>query len=433
MDFSFYLAHSAWLPCQSAVPGKPELIVVIPACNEPDADKTLLSLARCQNPGCQVAVIVVINQSELADSETITQNKTCKLTLDAVKSVLPDWLTLTILEPPPFPPKFAGPGLARKTGMDEAVRWFSEAKNSNGIIVSLDADSTVDPDYLLAVKTAFQNRSLRACSIYFEHPLSGNDSPDVYPAILRYELYLRYYINSLRLVGYPFAFQTIGSSFAVRANVYARSGGMNRRRAGEDFYFLHKIIPDGGFADLTTTTVYPSSRKSDRVPFGTGRAVKEYTENGDPDYPVYHPAIFDDLQAFLNLKNRVDFSSTSLSDYLDSLSASLQICRKQRGVDSRLSEIAANSSSPDAFRKRFLRWFDGFEVLKWVHLLRDEVYGNMPVTDASLQLLRKMKITSDSQNPEALLKLFREIDRSKNSQSFFNCHDGALVWAIGYF
>ncbi|MBN8704832.1 MAG: glycosyltransferase family 2 protein [Bacteroidetes bacterium] len=419
MNFSQYLTKSAWLPCQAEIQNNPNLIVVIPAYKEPELDQTLISLANCENPDCQVAVLAVINRSETDDEKTILENENCKKSLLALKQNLPAWLTLTILEPPPFPSKFAGPGLARKVGMDEATRWFSETNNSNGIILSLDADSTVAHSYLKSVKSAFSDATVRAVSIYFEHPLSGSDSPAIYEAITRYELYLRYYIHALRLAGYPFAFQTIGSSFAVRADVYARSGGMNRRKAGEDFYFLHKLIPDGGFFDLTTTTVFPSSRKSDRVPFGTGRAVMDYIEKGDSNYPVYHPHIFDEIKKFLEIRELTHFSADSISDFLDSLSPSLQICRKQRGVDQRLTEIRLNASSAEAFKKRFLKWFDGFEVLKWVHLLRDEVYGTLPVIDASMHILEKAGIKPDSEKPEKLLAQFRELDRSQKFTIIF--------------
>ena len=42
-------------------------------------------------------------------------------------------------------------------------------------------------------------------------------------------------------VGYPDSIYTIGSAFAVRAEAYMKQGGMNRRQAGEDFYFLYKL------------------------------------------------------------------------------------------------------------------------------------------------------------------------------------------------
>src|SRR5204862_3217619 len=110
-------------------------------------------------------------------------------------------------------------------------------------------------------------------------------------------LHLRYYIQALRYAGFPHAHHTIGSCMAVRAGEYRQQGGMNKRKAGEDFYFLHKIIPLGGFGDLTGTTVYPSPRPSDRVPFGTGKAVRENLPGRQiKTYP---------LDAFLDLKQMI--------------------------------------------------------------------------------------------------------------------------------
>src|SRR4029434_9989987 len=99
---------------------------------------------------------------------------------------------------------------------------------------------------------------------------------EIYKAIAAYELHLRYYLQALRTAGFPHGYHTIGSSMAVRARTYMEQGGMNRRQAGEDFYFLHKLIPLGGFTELNSTTVYPLPRPSNRVPFGTGRAVSEW-------------------------------------------------------------------------------------------------------------------------------------------------------------
>src|SRR5439155_23761617 len=81
---------------------------------------------------------------------------------------------------------------------------------------------------------------------------------------------------------------------AVGADSYRNQGGMNKRKAGEDFYFLHKVIPLGGFTDLTGTTVIPSARPSDRVPVGTGKAVRSFLEGQEiKTYP---------LEAFLDLQ-----------------------------------------------------------------------------------------------------------------------------------
>ena len=77
----------------------------------------------------------------------------------------------------------------------------------------------------------------------------------------------------MTFAGLPYSYHTIGSAFAVTAKAYARQGGMNRRKAGEDFYFINKLIKGENFGEITNTTVFPSPRTSNRVPFGTGKAI----------------------------------------------------------------------------------------------------------------------------------------------------------------
>ncbi len=75
---------------------------------------------------------------------------------------------------------------------------------------------------------------------------------------------------------------------------------MNRRKAGEDFYFLHKIIPLGEFREVNTTCVIPSSRESDRVPFGTGAAMRKYVASNESTLLTYAPECFYDLKMFFS-------------------------------------------------------------------------------------------------------------------------------------
>jgi hypothetical protein len=74
--------------------------------------------------------------------------------------------------------------------------------------------------------------------------LTSLDS-NVARAITSYELHLRYLVHAMRWAGHPFAYQTVGSSMAVRRKAYLSLGGMNTRQAGEDFYFLQKFIEVG--------------------------------------------------------------------------------------------------------------------------------------------------------------------------------------------
>ena len=66
---------------------------------------------------------------------------------------------------------------------------------------------------------------------------------------------------------------------------------MNRRQAGEDFYFIQKVAQRGNFSQCNTTCVVPSPRPSDRVPFGTGAAVRRLSSDEEP-LITYNPQLF---------------------------------------------------------------------------------------------------------------------------------------------
>lgn len=382
------------------------LIVVIPCCNETNLISSLNSLKNCERPNCTVEIIVVINASETASEEIHNQNQ--KTYLEAknwIATNQSNTLKYFLIEENQLPKKHAGVGLARKIGMDEAVRRFESINNSDGVIVCFDADSNCDENYLVEIEKHFaQNPKTPACSIHFEHPIEGNDySQEIYNGIIQYELHLRYYKNGLAYAGLPYAFHTIGSSMAVRSNAYQKQNGMNKRKAGEDFYFLQKLIPLGGFTEIKTTKVIPSPRVSDRVPFGTGRAMQEWVDDDKQELTTYNVQAFKDLKHFVEIipelyqSDEVEIPKT-ISAFLNEIDYSES-----------LPKIRDNSTSVEHFVKQFFNWFNAFKVLKYIHFTRDNFYPNQSVFDASNDLLGLFQIEKQS-DLKALLKRYRELD-----------------------
>jgi len=401
---SAYFERFGFCDRQITVAPNPELniVVVMPCFNERGLVDTLNSLHQCERPKGGVEVIVVINSSAAASAEVLTQNR---LTFEEARA----WsheksdarLQFHIVHCPELPPKHAGVGLARKIGMDEAVRLLDEAGSvGRGVIVGLDADCTCERNYLTAIEAHFEAfPNTPGCSIYFEHPLSGEESSEVYESAASYELHLRYYVEGLRYARFPHAFHTVGSCMAVRARAYVEQGGMNRRQAGEDFYFLHKIIVLGGFTELSTTTVLPSPRASDRVPFGTGKAVGDCLRG--ETLKTYPLEAFVDIRAFLETVESNGVVPTTVEAFLD-----------QQEFTAALDEMRRNTATPAAFRKRFFRWFDGFMAMKLIHYLRDEHYGDWPI-DAEPRLLLELRDGGmrSEMSVRELLGRYRELQR----------------------
>ena len=365
------------------------LIVVIPVFDEPFLLLSLMSLKKAELPLCDVEIIVIINDSEKTSPAIKKHNfETYKQAKEwALKNSQPR-LKFHILYFPDLSPKQAGVGLARKIGMDEACWRFAKVKNQQGIIFCFDADSKCERNYFKAIENHFQkNPKSPACSIHFEHPLHGADyAPETYDAIISYELHLRYFIEAQRFANFPFAYQTIGSSMAVKVTDYQKQGRMNRRQAGEDFYFLQKFIELGKFTECTTTTVIPSPRPSHRVPFGTGKAVNEIVNLKTP-FQTYAPKSFEDLKVFFQkVESIFELKSADLSTFETEMPSSIKTYLEQINFNSKIQEIQNNTSNKKAFSNRFFRWFNAFQLMKYLHFARDNYHPNVDLNDACLWL-----------------------------------------------
>ena len=419
-ETDLYFRRFGFCDRQIATPPEPDLgiVVVIPCFNEPDLIGSLESLWLCARPDCSVEVIVIVNSPAGCGEQIRRQNQaTLKTAVEWIAQHRHPRLALHTLHFPGLPAKQSGVGLARKIGMDEALRRFDDLGRTEGIIVGYDADCRCETNYLTALERHFQaNPQSPGCSIYFEHPLKGPLSSQIYGAIAAYELHLRYYVQALRYAGFPQAHHTLGSCMAVRADAYRKQGGMNRRKAGEDFYFIHKIIPLGGFTDLTSTTVYPSPRASERVPFGTGKAVRDILSGRQmKTYP---------LEAFLDLKQLVERvpemyrgGKEGNSETLATLPLSVSGFMANQQFADVLVEICENTSSEAAFRKRFFRRFDGFHAMKFVHHARDCCYGEGQLEEQAARLLATINCgLSRGKDPTDLLKIYRGLDRLGGAQ-----------------
>ena len=386
------------------------MIVVIPSHNEADLLDSLKSLAECNKPEGSVEVIVVINAAENAASETLKlHEETYRKCKSWTEKHSPNWLRFHYLMENNLPIKHAGVGLARKIGMDEAVQRLLYIEKAEAPIVCFDADSKCLRNYFIEIELHFRkNRASPACSIHFEHPISGKDFPqEVYKAIQHYELHLRYYKQALEYAGAAFAFHSVGSSMAVRMEDYCKQGGMNKRKAGEDFYFLQKFIELGSFSELKSTMVIPSPRSSDRVPFGTGRAVLQHLDEAKSIANTYHISSFLIVKKFFQMlpefyRNVNALPSVEVLGFLGG----------KKMFQDKILEIRAQSTSQNAFEKRFFRWFNAFKTLKYMHYLRDEYFGEMNVVEAALEL---EKLNGEKENPKDLkdvLNRYRSRDRN---------------------
>jgi hypothetical protein len=396
------------------------MVVVIPCHDEPDLVGALECLANCETPLGQAEVIVVINGSKKNDSSVTLQNLcTLSETTDWLAERSNPWLPIHLLHLPDLPPKHAGVGQARKIGMDEALRRLADVGQAeNGLLVCYDADCRCSANYFTGIESHFTALpDIPGCSIHFEHPLDasqwtslgfGGSAPDqaVFNGIAAYELHLRYHVQAQKFIGFPYGFHTIGSAMAVCTWAYVKQGGMNRRQAGEDFYFLQKISRLGQVTELTGTTVHPSPRMSNRVPFGTGKAVSNYVANGKlATYPLQ---AYRDVQWLLGQMGVLWATGRPNEPPPEAMARFLE----DDFVRSVVPEIRANSGDLDAFRKRFYGWFNAFRLMKFLNFARDEIHGPATIEQAVIELLEWMNLHQpNSTGIVNLLRQFRRMEK----------------------
>lgn len=354
----------------------PGIIVVIPSLRETELTKTLNSLNECDLPGCMVEVILLINQSEVADEETIRLNSQTKANTDKwIAANHKSGIRFYAVGPINLNKKWAGAGLARKKGMDEAIRRFNLNDNKVGILVSLDADTLVAKNYLVEIERHFWEHPKQVgATLAFEHQKQELDEKHR-EGIELYELYLDYYKRALHYSGYPYSLFTIGSAFAVKAEAYVKRGGMNRRQAGEDFYFLQNLVQIGRVGEITSTKVYPSARLSNRVPFGTGPILQKWMKGEEDLTHTYNFEAFKNLQQFFAQKDRLfKIHPNDYVEFLNNLNKPVKEFLELDKFSIELEDLNNNCSRLETFQVRFFQKFNAFKILKFLNFAHEKFY-----------------------------------------------------------
>ncbi|HKJ05547.1 MAG TPA: glycosyltransferase [Geopsychrobacteraceae bacterium] len=341
--------------------GNFDACIVIPALNEHDSlPETLKSLSRNLNTFLSRTLIIIVVNNR-ADAATSAKDGNAK-TLTLLNLGLEDNLQLAWADASSHGlelPSGQGVGLARKIGFDLALTRLNWA--GKPFLVSLDADTLVDPCYLSALFEHFNKCTQGGAVIPFRHCTTETHAYE--QAIRRYELYLRSYCYGLKLAGSPYAYTSIGSAFACTADAYIQAGGMNRRLAGEDFYFLQQLCKTSGVAEVQGALVYPSPRKSDRVPFGTGRALALQVDSGITPYTFCNKSSFMLLKNWLEMiKRKWQSSPSDIVQYSHDIDVRLYSFLKKLNFSNNWKLLQSNHSEQRQFLRSFHCWFDGLRT-----------------------------------------------------------------------
>ena len=257
--------------------------------------------------------------------------------------------------------KDQGVGHARRELMD----FSSNRAEEKDIILSLDADTQIPEAYIAQVRRTFQIfPKAGALSIPFYHKSVGDEF--MQKAILRYEMYMRYYLLNLLRIKSPYAYTAIGSAMACTVKAYRRIGGLAPKISGEDFYFMMQLRKTGALLPWCKTIVYPSSRASDRVIFGTGTAVKYGLLN---DWTRY---IFYDLEAY----DRIAKATEAFSSYFEIESEKSRDIILSVFPDVELKKLRKNHPNKERFVHACHEKADSLAILQTLKRLHSQKYSD---------------------------------------------------------
>ncbi|HOY31877.1 MAG TPA: hypothetical protein PKW80_08375 [Bacteroidales bacterium] len=332
-----------------------------------------------------INVVVCVNQPEKfrndPEKKHICENNARTIESLNVFSKLPLTVIDRSSENKGWKGKKHGVGWARKTVMD----YISSVAAADDIMISMDADTVFNPFFCESIlKNIHKHRKAVALALPYYHRLKGDEKID--RALLRYEIYVRYYAVNLWRIKNPYCFTAIGSSMALPVWAYRAVRGIAPKLSGEDFYFLQKLRKFGSIIVWSEESTYPANRYSDRVFFGTGPALIKGAENDWQSYPMYSYQLFDQVKDTYDAFDKL-FSEdleTPMSSFLSETFPDENIWQPLRD----------NFTNREKFVKACTEKIDGLRILQYLKS-KQKVTGNDAVfVSAYLKKFHRQELTA---------------------------------------
>ena len=336
--------------------------IVIPCFNELEyIDGTLFSISK-QNKVLldETLLIIVINNSD-KDSNLIFKNN-----LNTYDKLINNKYNLNLLIIDAFsdgnaiPNKNAGVGFARKIGLDHSLNYF---KDNSSILCLLDADTIVNKNYLEIIDN-FYKQNINAAVINFQHQKSENKI--IEEGIRKYENTLKKIANKISKTGSPYGYVSMGSTITCNIKTYISVGGMNTKKATEDFYFLQAIAKHTKVHKIKDCLVHPSSRNENRVYLGTGFRMNEYTKSKKFKNLNYSNCSYKIIQKIIKLSSDnwdVD-SKIFLKILKNKIDAETYNFLTSYNFETKLKNFKKNAKNKHQFMLFFHQWFDALKIIK---------------------------------------------------------------------
>ena len=268
--------------------------------------------------------------------------------------------------------KKQGVGLARKIGMDIAASLINQGVISRRWLFTTDADVELPENYF-CVET-------EGADAAFLYPFKHVAQPGLSLPMQLYELSMLYYVAGLRWANSPYAYPTIGSTISCSLDRYAAVRGFPKRSTGEDFYLLNKLRKTGEVRLGGGDPINISGRFSDRVPIGTGQAIKAIhnMDSAIMEFTLEHHQCFSQLKRFLDWLEDV---SVTQPEHLSTGDPGIDDYVQQIGLVPHYERKRLQTPTTKVMRKHLNDWFDGLKTRQFIHHFRDQHFGTVTITE----------------------------------------------------
>ena len=159
----------------------------------------------------------------------------------------------------------------------------------------------------------------------------------------------------------------MGSTMICTSEAYTAVGGMPRKKATEDFYFLQELAKFCGVHVIPDILVYPSSRPIGRVYLGTGFRMAQVEQGFEIESLHYSQNAFTLLQQWIALGTAAwKISLIELLEKTISQNKGLKNFLLKEGIENIWKNLQSSSPTENHFHHQFHRWFDGLKTIRFL-------------------------------------------------------------------
>ena len=146
---------------------------------------------------------------------------------------------------------------------------------------------------------------------------------------------------------------------------------------------LNKLRKTGGVKLGEGPPVILSGRLSERVPIGTGQAIKKINKLKSPpnEFTVEHPACFSKLKLFIE---RLNSTSLAQPEQFTSGDADIDFYIQEIGFLCHYENKRKQSPTPTVMQKHLHDWFDALKTRQFIHHFRDRYFGQISVGEIGM-------------------------------------------------